>query len=45
MKNQKVPSTSQFTVLRQVCNYMPPRLAPRLARETGVDEKARTFDE
>jgi len=29
--------------LRQVCNYIPAYLVPRLARETGVDEKARTF--
>jgi len=43
MKNQKLPTTSKFTVLRQVCNYIPPHLVPQIARETGVDEKARTF--
>jgi IS4 transposase len=45
MKNQNIPSASKFTVLRQLCNYIPPHLVPRLARETGVEEKTRTFDE
>src|SRR6266699_6282158 len=45
MKNTKLPTTSTFTVLRQFSNYIPPHLVPKLARETGVDEKARTFDE
>ncbi len=45
MKNQKIPTTSKFTVLRQLCNYIPPHLVPKLARETGVGEKTRTFDE
>jgi hypothetical protein len=45
MKNQKVPTASKFTVLRQLCNSIPPHLVPRLARETGVEEKTRTFDE
>jgi Domain of unknown function (DUF4372) len=30
-------------VLRQICNLIPPHLVPKLARETGVDAKARTF--
>jgi hypothetical protein len=45
MKNQNIPTASKFTVLRQLCNYIPPHLVPKLARETGVDEKTRTFDE
>jgi len=45
MKNIKLPTTSKFTVVRQLCNYIPAHLVPRLARETGVDEKARTFNE
>ncbi len=45
MKKTKLPTTSTFTVLRQFSNYIPPHLVPKLARETGVDEKARTFDE
>jgi hypothetical protein len=45
MNKQNIPTTSKLTVLRQVCNYIPPHLVPKLARETGVEEKARTFDE
>src|SRR5271157_290086 len=45
MKKQNIPTASKFTVLRQVCNHIPPHLVPKLARETGVDKKARTFDE
>jgi hypothetical protein len=37
------PTASKFSLLRQVCNFIPPHLVPRLARETGVDEQARTF--
>jgi len=37
------PSRSQFAVLRQLCNLIPAHLIPKLARETGVDKKARTF--
>jgi IS4 transposase len=43
MKTQKLPTGSKFTVLNQLCKYIPPHLVPKLARETGVDEKARTF--
>src|SRR2546421_9545540 len=43
MKKTKLPTGSKFAVLRQLCNYIPAHLVPRLARETGVDEKARTF--
>ncbi len=43
MKNTKLPTASKFTVLRQVCNYIPAHLVPQLARDTGVDEQARTF--
>ena len=43
MKKQQAPTAGKLTVLRQLCNYIPPYLVPRLARETGVDEKARTF--
>src|SRR5213594_3302300 len=45
MKNQKLPTTSKFTVVRQLCNYIPNHLVPKLARKTGVDEQARTYDE
>lgn len=43
MKNKTKPSRSQFAVLRQICNWIPTHLVPKLARETGVDKKARTF--
>jgi len=43
MKKAKLPTASKFTVLRQLCNYIPPHWVPHLARETGVEEKARTF--
>jgi hypothetical protein len=33
----------KFEVLRQICNLIPPFLASRVARQTGVDKKARTF--
>jgi hypothetical protein len=36
-------TASKFSLLRQLCNFIPPHLVPRLARETGVDDQARTF--
>jgi len=45
MKNTKLPTTAKFTILRQLCNYIPNHLVPKLARETGVDEQVRTYDE
>src|SRR5437867_12556905 len=45
MKNQKLPAASKLTVVRQLCNYIPNHLVPKLARETGVDEKVRSYDE
>ena len=45
MKKTILPTASKFTVVRQLCNYIPSHLVPRLARETGVDEQARTYDE
>jgi hypothetical protein len=45
MKNKKTdyPSKSKFSVLRQICNLIPPFLVSKLARETGVEDQARTF--
>jgi len=43
MKKPTIPSRSQFVVLRQICNFIPCHLVPKLARETGVEKKARTF--
>ena len=45
MKKEKLPTVSKLTVVRQLCNYIPNHLVPKLARETGVDEQARTYDE
>jgi IS4 transposase len=45
MKTKNIPTASKFTVVRQLCNYIPNHLVPKLARETGVDEQARTYDE
>lgn len=33
----------RFEVLRQICNLIPPFLVSRLARQTGVDKRARKF--
>ena len=43
MKTTTIPSRSPFAVLRQICNLIPSHLVPKLAKETGVDRKARTF--
>jgi hypothetical protein len=43
MKKTNTPSRGQFAVLRQICNLIPSYLVPKLAREAGVDKKARTF--
>ena len=43
MKTTKLPTASKLSVLRQICNSIPPHLVPELARQTGVDEHARTF--
>ena len=42
-KTNPLPSRSQYSVLRQICNLIPEYLVPKLANETGVDKKARTF--
>lgn len=43
MNKTIVPRRSLFAVLRQICNLIPSHIVPKLARETGVDKKARTF--
>ena len=42
-KNKIVPAPSKLNLLRQICNFIPDFLVPKLARETGVEEKVRTF--
>jgi hypothetical protein len=34
---------SNFDVFRQICNLIPNLLVPQIAKETGVDKKARAF--
>lgn len=44
MKNKTIkPTRSRFNVLRQICNHIPAQLVPQIARDTGVQELARTF--
>lgn len=42
-KNNSVPAPSKLNLLRQICNFIPEFLVPKLARETGVDKKVRKF--
>src|ERR1035438_2758592 len=43
-KHQKQkPTRSTFSLLRQLANLIPNHLVPKLARETGVAEDARTY--
>ena len=37
------PTRRQLSILRQICNLIPSHLVAKLARETGVESKARTF--
>ena len=44
MNNKTVkPTRCKFTILRQICNLIPAHLVPQIARQTKVDEQARTF--
>ena len=43
MKKNAKPTASKLSVLRQLCNFIPPHLVPKLAREAGVDFMARSF--
>ncbi len=40
-KKQK-PTKSKFSILRQICNWIPNHLVPKLARET-IEQEARTY--
>lgn len=42
-ETQRKPTRTKFSLLRQLCNFIPNHLVPELAREHGVDEKSRTF--
>jgi hypothetical protein len=41
--NRNVPAGSKLNLLRQICNFIPEFLVSKIARETGVEEKVRTF--
>jgi hypothetical protein len=46
MKDQRQrqkPTKGKFSILRQICNFIPNHLVPKLARETGVADDARTY--
>jgi len=42
-KNRIIPAVSKLNLLRQVCNFIPDFLVSKLARQTGAQDKARTF--
>jgi hypothetical protein len=37
------PAKHQYTILKQICQYIPAHLVSKLARSFGVDKKARSF--
>jgi hypothetical protein len=41
--NKHIPAAAKLNLLRQICNFIPDFLVPKLARATGVQDKARTF--
>jgi len=43
-KKTTQPTRSRFNILRQICNLIPEHLASKVARETGAQEKSRTFN-
>lgn len=44
MKNKSInPTRSQFTILRQICNLIPAHEVSKIARETGAEDRSRTF--
>jgi hypothetical protein len=43
IKRNSKPTASKLSVLRQLCNLIPPQLVPKLARDTDVDSMARSF--
>ena len=44
MKNKTInPTRSQFNILRQICNFIPPHEVSKIARTTGAEDKSRTF--
>ena len=42
-ENKVVPAVSKLNLLRQICNLIPEFLVSKLARETKVDRKSRSY--
>jgi len=42
-KKTTKPTRSRFNILRQICNLIPAHEVSKIARETGVEDQARTF--
>jgi len=42
-KRNHIPAGHKYTVLKQLCNLIPPGLVAELAEQYGVDDKRRTF--
>jgi hypothetical protein len=40
---KRAPARSKFSIFRQVCNFIPHQMVSKIARTTGVEDKARTF--
>ena len=40
---KRAPARSQFSILRQICNFIPPHKVAQIARSTGAEDKSRTF--
>ena len=38
------PARHSYTTFKQICNYIPGHLVDQIAKESGVDEQARTFN-
>jgi hypothetical protein len=44
MKKKTInPTRSQFSILRQICNFIPPHKVSQIARATGAEDKSRGF--
>jgi hypothetical protein len=41
--NNNVPAPSKLNLLRQICNFIPEFLVAKIARQTGAQDRSRTF--
>src|SRR5260221_9358335 len=37
------PARCKFSILQQICNFIPQHLVSKIARTTGAEDKSRTF--